>query len=317
MNQPNKRVELPSIQNIFNIIQKDFPNNLNNLNNTLCGPNAVSTLATLQPSSPTSYNSSYQSLPKTVPLFPTTAPSSTENLNKLFITNSNVSINNNMPYLMFNDNNNSKNTNYTTSTKYHFNNMYSNSPQQRFTANIITSHTNPNGLRISPPTSPLSYPVSNTHIIDDKLVAGQLDYQKLPTSPSMVTSLMNVNTDKDIFKSNASYVNTTDTNKGSKQSVGDSKTTKKTPTKRSNLPKKTVEILNNWLLNHLHNPYPSPQEKMELLEQTGLTKVQLSNWFINVRRRKVFVDQVKHGRGNTKLIHRHTHNNTNAKIKSQ
>ncbi|QLQ79746.1 hypothetical protein HG537_0C03950 [Torulaspora globosa] len=60
--------------------------------------------------------------------------------------------------------------------------------------------------------------------------------------------------------------------------------------RRSNLPKETVQILNTWLLDHLRNPYPTPQEKRELLIKTGLTKVQLSNWFINVRRRKIFCD---------------------------
>lgn len=59
---------------------------------------------------------------------------------------------------------------------------------------------------------------------------------------------------------------------------------------RSNLPKETIQILNSWLLNHLNNPYPTSQEKRELLIKTGLTKIQLSNWFINVRRRKIFSD---------------------------
>lgn len=58
--------------------------------------------------------------------------------------------------------------------------------------------------------------------------------------------------------------------------------------RRSSLPRGTVEVLNGWLLEHLNNPYPNVQEKKLLLELTGLTKVQLSNWFINVRRRKVF-----------------------------
>ncbi|KAG0670475.1 hypothetical protein C6P45_002379 [Maudiozyma exigua] len=69
-----------------------------------------------------------------------------------------------------------------------------------------------------------------------------------------------------------------------------SKKTHRMTGKRSNLPKETVKILNHWLVNHLNNPYPTPAEKNELLKQTGLTKIQLSNWFINVRRRKVFTD---------------------------
>ena len=57
---------------------------------------------------------------------------------------------------------------------------------------------------------------------------------------------------------------------------------------RYNLPKDCVTILNDWLMDHLHNPYPTAQEKRELLIKTGLTKIQLSNWFINQRRRKIF-----------------------------
>ncbi|ODV59535.1 homeobox domain-containing protein ASCRUDRAFT_71498 [Ascoidea rubescens DSM 1968] len=57
--------------------------------------------------------------------------------------------------------------------------------------------------------------------------------------------------------------------------------------KRSNLPKKTTEILLTWLNNNLSNPYPNSKEKFELLNYTGLTHQQLSNWFINARRRKL------------------------------
>lgn len=61
--------------------------------------------------------------------------------------------------------------------------------------------------------------------------------------------------------------------------------------KRSNLPKATVSILNKWLREHVNNPYPTVQEKRELLAKTGLTKLQISNWFINARRRKLFSGQ--------------------------
>lgn len=343
MNNLNQRVELPSIQNIFNIINSDLSNN------TLSRPTASSTFATLQPSyryprrdmflqpssSASSNSNSYQSVPNTLPPFSTTTTTttiapSTGHFNSMFITKPNVSVNEIPHFMNFNNGNN---RNYITSTKYYNTTttttpttMYGNNSQQRFTANIITSHNKPNSLRPSPPTSPLSYPVPNSQVIENKLVAGQLGYQNIPDSPSMAASLINISNTNKVVKPNTNNTNrkttksnnnNVDTKKISNQTVSNNKVTKKTSTKRSNLPKRTVEILNNWLLNHLHDPYPSPEEKMELLEQTGLTKVQLSNWFINVRRRKVFVDQANHGSGNAKSIHRQTHNNTNTKIKSQ
>ena len=85
------------------------------------------------------------------------------------------------------------------------------------------------------------------------------------------------------------------TGKPTQQSASNSTTTARTnasgrTVKRTNLAKEVVRVLNTWLLNHLDNPYPTAEEKQELLERTGLTKVQLSNWFINVRRRKVYND---------------------------
>ncbi|GMG40307.1 unnamed protein product [Ambrosiozyma monospora] len=57
--------------------------------------------------------------------------------------------------------------------------------------------------------------------------------------------------------------------------------------KRTNLPKKTTVILLNWLNDNLDHPYPNSKEKLELIRRTGLTNQQLSNWFINARRRKI------------------------------
>ncbi|ODV74157.1 homeobox domain-containing protein CYBJADRAFT_118113, partial [Cyberlindnera jadinii NRRL Y-1542] len=58
--------------------------------------------------------------------------------------------------------------------------------------------------------------------------------------------------------------------------------------KRTNLPRETIEILNDWIVNNLDNPYPNHTQKRMLLEKTGLSNVQLSNWFINKRRRRLF-----------------------------
>ncbi|XP_077302709.1 homeobox protein six1-like [Arctopsyche grandis] len=45
---------------------------------------------------------------------------------------------------------------------------------------------------------------------------------------------------------------------------------------------KSRSVLREW---YTHNPYPSPREKRELAESTGLTTVQVSNWFKNRRQR--------------------------------
>uniref|UniRef100_H2YGF9 Homeobox domain-containing protein n=1 Tax=Ciona savignyi TaxID=51511 RepID=H2YGF9_CIOSA len=45
---------------------------------------------------------------------------------------------------------------------------------------------------------------------------------------------------------------------------------------------KSRAVLRDW---YTHNPYPSPREKRELAEGTGLTVTQVSNWFKNRRQR--------------------------------
>ena len=56
---------------------------------------------------------------------------------------------------------------------------------------------------------------------------------------------------------------------------------------RNNLPKETTYILLRWLNDHLNHPYPNSFEKNQLMMSTGLNQQQLSNWFINARRRKI------------------------------
>ncbi|KAI8978375.1 homeobox KN domain-containing protein [Pilobolus umbonatus] len=55
--------------------------------------------------------------------------------------------------------------------------------------------------------------------------------------------------------------------------------------RRGNLPKSVTAVLKQWLVEHCRNPYPTETEKTGLKNKTGLTLNQISNWFINARRR--------------------------------
>ncbi|CAO3619413.1 unnamed protein product [Mucor hiemalis] len=65
--------------------------------------------------------------------------------------------------------------------------------------------------------------------------------------------------------------------------TADSSATKKR--RRGNLPKEVTEFLRKWLIQHKKHPYPAEKEKADLARHTGLTVNQISNWFINARRR--------------------------------
>ncbi|CAI0554409.1 unnamed protein product [Linum tenue] len=49
------------------------------------------------------------------------------------------------------------------------------------------------------------------------------------------------------------------------------------------LPERSVSILRAWLFEHFLHPYPSDADKHLLARQTGLSRNQVSNWFINAR----------------------------------
>lgn len=63
------------------------------------------------------------------------------------------------------------------------------------------------------------------------------------------------------------------------------KPVKREKRKRNQLFHDQKKVLMNWLLLHKSHPYPNESEKNALAAATNLTYEQVSNWFINNRRR--------------------------------
>ncbi|KAE8682463.1 BEL1-like homeodomain protein 10 [Hibiscus syriacus] len=66
------------------------------------------------------------------------------------------------------------------------------------------------------------------------------------------------------------------------------------------LPERVVCVLRAWLFEHFLHPYPKDSDKHMLAKQTGLTRSQVSNWFINARVRlwkpmveEMYMEEVK------------------------
>jgi len=57
--------------------------------------------------------------------------------------------------------------------------------------------------------------------------------------------------------------------------------------KASSLPLDTVEYLKAWMMSpeHIAHPYPTEQEKAQIMAETGIEMKQLTNWFVNNRKR--------------------------------
>lgn len=57
--------------------------------------------------------------------------------------------------------------------------------------------------------------------------------------------------------------------------------------KSTSLPVETVEYLKAWMMSpeHVAHPYPTEQEKAKIMADTGIELKQLTNWFVNNRKR--------------------------------
>lgn len=59
-----------------------------------------------------------------------------------------------------------------------------------------------------------------------------------------------------------------------------------TPKRRKgNLPTEATDVFRAWFVKNVEHPYPTDVEKKAMAEQTGSTVLQITNWFINYRKR--------------------------------
>lgn len=55
--------------------------------------------------------------------------------------------------------------------------------------------------------------------------------------------------------------------------------------RRGHLPERAIKQLKSWFYSHKSHPYPSEDQKTIMMENTGLSRGQINNWFTNARRR--------------------------------
>ncbi|KAK1469126.1 hypothetical protein CMEL01_00893 [Colletotrichum melonis] len=112
----------------------------------------------------------------------------------------------------------------------------------------------------------------------------------LETTPNFTRDVFNnLMTDSRTVTTDVQHLPTPETSKrssGSFEPLNVSTTSTPPPPKiGTRFSRDSTRILRQWLSSHSHHPYPNDEQKKILQHQTGLSKIQITNWLINARRR--------------------------------
>lgn len=112
----------------------------------------------------------------------------------------------------------------------------------------------------------------------------------LETTPNFTGDVFNnLMTDSRTVTTDVQHLPTPETSKrssGSFEPLNVSTTSTPPPPKiGTRFSRDSTRILRQWLSSHSHHPYPNDEQKKMLQHQTGLSKIQITNWLINARRR--------------------------------
>ncbi|RKF64306.1 putative homeobox domain-containing protein [Erysiphe neolycopersici] len=129
-------------------------------------------------------------------------------------------------------------------------------------------------------TNDSSSPFSRTYAVTPRVITQFSNEGPAQKIPLRENSHYPPDLGHDMYAENLCHYNNDD---GVAAREGETKPRKR----RGNLPKDTTEKLRTWFLNHLEHPYPTEDEKQQLMDSTGLQMNQISNWYINARRRQL------------------------------
>jgi hypothetical protein len=71
---------------------------------------------------------------------------------------------------------------------------------------------------------------------------------------------------------------------------------------KKNFPKWATDIIFKWVYDHAHNPYPTAEQKSNLVKETKLTLDELNGWFMNNRRRLKVQEIIKSAGYDPKVV---------------